>query len=102
MRRTATTAPTRKRSRSASIRQGCRELLSLRHLLPVGRAAPRRRGDDRRRERLRLLAAACRDRVETCRSVLGGRAGAPGLLDALSRRLHLPLSATGLEAAEAR
>ncbi len=36
------------------------------------------------------------------RSVLGGRAGASGLPAALSRRLHVPLSAAGLEAAAAR
>src|SRR6185503_5949189 len=81
--------------------QRCRRIIPLRDLLPVGRAAPSRRGDDRRRERLRPLAGPGRYRGAAGRSFLGGRAGASGLPAALSRGLHVPLTPGGLEAAAA-
>ena len=50
-------------------------------------------------ERLRPVAGQGGHRGDPGRSVLGGRARAPGLPAALSQRLHLPLPAAGLEAA---
>ena len=53
--------------------------LPLRDLLHERRAAPGRRGHDRRRRRLGPVAGQGRDRAQRGRPVLGGRARAPGL-----------------------
>ena len=66
------------------------------------RAAPRRRGHDRGRRRLRAMARQGRDRGGAGGRLLGGRAGAPGLSAAESRRLHLSFHSPGLDAAEAQ
>ena len=79
-----------------------RRELSLGDLLRRRRAAPRRGGHDRRRRRLRAVARQGRDRGRARRTVLGGRARAPGLPRALPQRLHLPLRPSGLEAAAPR
>ena len=76
--------------------------LPLGDLLHERRAAPGRRGDDRRRRRLRPVARQGRDRDQRGRPLLGGRARAPGLPPAHPERLHLPLPAGGLEAAAPR
>ena len=76
--------------------------LSLGDLLHERRAAPGRRGHDRRRRRLGPVARQGGDRDQRGRSLLGGRARAPGLPAALPERLHLPLPAAGLEAAPPR
>ncbi len=55
----------------------------------------------RRRRRVRAVAGQGRHRGDAGKRLLGGRAGAPGLSGALPERLHLPLPAGGLEAAEA-
>ena len=75
--------------------------LPLGDLLRRRRAAPGRRGHDRRRRGLRPLARQGRHRGRAGRAVLGGRARAPGLPPALSERVHLPLRAPGLGAAAA-
>ena len=59
--------------------------LPLGDLLHERRAAPGRRGHDRRRRRLGPVARQGRDRAQRGRPVLGGRARAPGLPPALSR-----------------
>ena len=79
-----------------------RVLLPLRDLLHERRAAPGRRGDDRRRRRLGPVARQGRDRGQRGRHLLGGRARAPGLPPEVPQRLHLPLPAAGLEAAAPR
>ena len=66
------------------------------------RAAPGRRGHDRRRRGLRPVARQGGDQDQRRRPLLGGRARAPGLPPALPERLHLPLPAAGLEAAAPR
>src|SRR6202020_2105725 len=76
--------------------------LSLGDLLRRRRAAPHRRGHDRRCRRLRPVAGQGRPRVAARRTVLGGGARAPGLPRALPQRLHLPLRPSGLEAAATR
>ena len=76
--------------------------LPLGDLLHERRAAPGRRGHDRRRRGLGPVARQGRDRDQRGRPVLGGRARAPGLPPALPERLHLPLPAAGLEAATPR
>ena len=53
--------------------------LPLRDLLHERRAAPGRRGHDRRRRGLRPLARQGRDRGQRGRPLLGGRARTPGL-----------------------
>ena len=79
-----------------------------RHQLPVGdllhrrRAEARRAGHHRRRRGVRAVAGQGRHGGDACGRLLGGRARAPGLPRALPERLHLPLPAAGLEAAEAR
>jgi methionine-S-sulfoxide reductase len=55
--------------------------------------------EQRRCRGVRALARQGRHRGHPSRSVLGGRAGAPGLPGALPERLHLPLPAPGLGAA---
>ena len=72
--------------------------LPLGDLLHERRAAPGRRGHDRRRRRLGPVARQGGDRGQRGRPVLGGRARAPGLPPALPERLHLPLPAPRLEA----
>ncbi len=79
-----------------------------RHQLPVGdllrrrRAEARRAGHHRRRGRVRAVAGQGGHRGDAGERLLGSRAGAPGLSGALPERLHVPLPAGGLEAAEAR
>ena len=58
-----------------------------------------RRRDHRRCGRVGAMARAGRDRGDAGRTLLGGRARAPGLPRALSQRLHLPFRPAGLEAA---
>ncbi len=53
-------------------------------------------GHDRRCGRLRALAGQGGHRGGAGRTVLAGRAGAPGLSAALSERLHLPFRPAGL------
>ena len=78
-----------------------------RHQLPVGdllsrrRAEARRAGHHRRCRRVRAVAGQGGHRGDAGERLLGGRARAPGLPRALPERLHLPLPAAGLEAAEA-
>ena len=76
--------------------------LPLGDLLHERRAAPGRRGHDRRRRGLGPVARQGRDRDQRGRPLLGGRARAPGLPPAHPERLHLPLPAAGLEAAPPR
>ena len=66
------------------------------------RAAPGRRGHDRRRRRLGPVARQRGDRDQRGRPLLGGRGRAPGLPPPLPERLQLPLPAAGLEAATPR
>ena len=73
-----------------------RRELPLGDLLPRRGAAPGRRGHHRRRRGLWAVARQGRHRGHPGGSVLGGRAGAPGLPGALPERLHLPLPAPGL------
>ena len=68
-----------------------RHELPLGDLLPRRRAAPGRRGHDRRRRGIRPLARQGRHRGRAGGPVLGGRARASGLPRALPERLHLPL-----------
>ena len=58
----------------------------------------RRRGHHRRRRRVRSLARQGGHRGHRGRSVLGGRARAPGLPRAVPQRVHVPLPAPELEA----
>src|SRR4051794_15325618 len=82
--------------------QRLRLQLPLRDLLHERRAAPGRRGHDRRRRRQRPVARQGRHRDQRGRHLLGGRARAPGLPPAVPQRVHLPLPAPGLEAATPR
>ena len=66
------------------------------------RAEERRAGHHRRRRRVRPVAGQGGHRGDAGERLLGGRARAPGLSRALPERVHLPLPAAGLEAAEAR
>ena len=71
--------------------------------LPVGRRAGAGRArHDRRRGRVGPVAQEGRDHDRARRPVLGGRARAPGLPRAHPARLHVPLRASGLGAAQAR
>ena len=76
--------------------------------LPVGdllhrrRAEARRAGHHRRRRRVGLWPGKVVTEVTPAGRLLGGRAGAPGLPGEVPQRVHLPLPAGGLEAAEAR
>ena len=72
-----------------------RHQLSVGDLLSRRRAAPRCRGDDRRRRGLPPLAREGRHRGRPGGPLLGSGARAPGLPRALSRRLHLPLRPPG-------
>ena len=65
------------------------------------RAEARRAGHHRRCRRVRAVAGQGGHRGDAGERLLGGRARAPGLPRALPERLHLPLPAAGLEAAEA-
>jgi hypothetical protein len=56
------------------------------------------RQGNRRRRRLRPVAGQGGHRGDAGRTVLGGRARAPGLPGALPRRVHVPLRAPRLEA----
>ena len=71
-------------------------------LLYRRRPEARRARHDRRRRRLRPVAGQGGDGGRAGGSVLAGRARASGLSRALSERLHLPLPAARLGAAEAR
>jgi peptide methionine sulfoxide reductase len=85
-----------------SYRERHRPELPLGHLPDHARAGDHGVRDDRRRRRLGHLARTGHDRGLTRRAVLGGGARAPGLPGALPQRLHVPLRAAGLEAAQAR
>ena len=74
-----------------------RAQLPVGHLLHLRRAAHDCRRDDRRRRRVGTVAGQGRHRSGAGRTILGGRAGAPGLPAALPQRLHLPLREAGLE-----
>ena len=67
-------------------RRSCRLRLPLRDLLYQRRAAPGRRGHDRRRRRLGHVARHGRDQDQPGRPLLGGRGRRPGLPPALQRR----------------
>ena len=79
-----------------------------RHQLPVGdllcrrRAEARRAGHHRRRRGVGAVAGQGGHRGDAGERLLGSRARAPGLPRALPERVHLPLPAARLEAAEAR
>jgi hypothetical protein len=82
-------------------RQGNDVGASFRDLLHERRAAPGGRGHHRRRRGFRPLARQGPDRCRSRRSLLGGRAGAPGLPGAISGRVHVPLPSSRLGASPA-
>ena len=76
--------------------------LPLGHLHDQRRAEADRRGHYRRCQRLGPMAGTSGDRGGPGGTLLGRRAGTPGLPGARPKRIHMPFRPTGMEAASTR